>query len=71
MATPTLGIPAPLPRTLVLDPPLTDEQFEQLTMDCDFAFLERAKDGAIFVNAPAGSESSDGNREITAQLSNW
>lgn len=71
MVTATLEIPAPLPRSLVFDPPLSDEQFEQLSRNCDFASLERTKEGAIIVNAPAGSETSDGNGEIYGQLRNW
>lgn len=71
MMTTTLEIPAPLPRSIVFDPPLSDEAFEQLSMSCDFASLERTKEGAIIVNAPAGSETSDGNGEIYGQLRNW
>lgn len=69
--TATLQIPAPLPRSIVFDPPLSDEGFERLSMSCDFASLERTKEGAIIVNAPAGSETSDGNGEIYGQLRNW
>lgn len=71
MVAAVLEIPAPLPRSIAFDPPLTDEQFEELSMSCEFASLERTKEGAIIVNAPAGSETSDGNREITTQLSIW
>jgi len=71
MVSAVLEIPTPLPRSIVFDPPLSDEQFERLSMSCEFASLERTKEGAIIVNAPAGSETSDGNREITTQLCIW
>jgi Uma2 family endonuclease len=67
----TVEIPALPPRTIVLDPPLTDEEFERMCEQTEFASLERSKEGSIIVNAPAGGMTSDGNREITAQLSNW
>jgi Uma2 family endonuclease len=70
MISATLEIPTLQPRSLVISPPLTDEEFEGLCLASE-AFLERTKEGAIVLNAPAGSETSDGNREITAQLSNW
>ncbi len=66
-----LEIPVLPPRSIVLDPPLSDEEFERLSEKCDCAFLERSKEGTIIVNAPAGGMTSDGNREITAQLSSW
>jgi hypothetical protein len=50
-----LAIPG-LPRTLVLDPPLTDEEFEQLCMRNEQARLERTKEGKIIVNALAAAE---------------
>jgi len=43
-----------LPSTVVLDPPLTDEEFEKLCAANDFARLERTKEGKIVVNAPQG-----------------
>lgn len=66
-----LEIPILPPRSIVLSPPLSDEEFERMSEQCDFACLERNKEGAIIVNAPAGGMTSDGNREITTQLSNW
>jgi Uma2 family endonuclease len=66
-----LEIPVLPPRSIVLDPPLSDEEFERLSETCDCAFLERNKEGTIIVNAPAGGMTSDGNREIIAQLSIW
>jgi Uma2 family endonuclease len=60
-----------LPSTLVLNPPLTDEEFETLCRRNDQAHLERTKEGAIVVNAPAGSGTGDANSEINAQLRLW
>ena len=71
MVSATLEIPPPLPRSIVFDPPLTDEEFERLSGSCDFASLERTKEGAILVNAPAGHSTGDGNSEINHQLRTW
>jgi Uma2 family endonuclease len=71
MFTPVIEIPAETPRSIVLEPPLSDDEFERLCEKSDFAFLERTKEGAIIVNAPAGGSTSSGNAEITRQLSNW
>ena len=66
-----LEIPILAARSLVLNPPLSDEEFERMSQQSDGASLERSKEGAIIVNAPAGGMTSDGNREIISQLSNW
>jgi len=66
-----LEIPALPPRSIVLHPPLSDEEFERLCERSDFAFLERSKEGTIIVNAPAGGMTSNGNSEINRQLGNW
>jgi len=66
-----LEIPALPPRSIALEPPLSDEEFEYLCERTEFAFLERTKEGTIIVNAPAGGITSDGNGEITRQLRNW
>ena len=66
-----IEIPALPPRSLTLDPPLSDEEFERLCEQSDVASVERSKEGTILVNAPAGGSTSDGNREITTQLSIW
>jgi Uma2 family endonuclease len=71
VATAILEIPALPPRSIVFDPPLSDEEFERLCEKTEFAFLERAKDGTIVMNAPAGSSTSDGNGEIYEQLRSW
>ena len=66
-----LEIPALPPRSIVLTPPLTDEEFERMCEQTDLGSLERSKEGTIIVNAPAGGITSDGNSEITRQLRNW
>jgi Uma2 family endonuclease len=71
MATAILEIPALPTRSIVFNPPLSDAEFERLCEKTESAFLERTKEGTILVNAPAGSSTSDGNREITTHLSNW
>jgi Uma2 family endonuclease len=60
-----------LPSSLVLDPPLTDEEFETLCLRNNQARLERTKEGAIVVHAPAGFGTGDANSEINAQLRLW
>lgn len=71
MFTPVIEIPAETPRSILLEPPLSDAEFERLCERTESAILERTKEGAILVNAPAGGMTSDGNREITTQLSLW
>lgn len=66
-----LEIPALPPRTIALDPPLSDEEFERLSEKCGVAFLERSKEGTIIVNGPAGGLTSSGNSEIGRQFRNW
>jgi Uma2 family endonuclease len=66
-----LEIPVLPQRSLVLTPPLSDEEFWRMCEQSEFASLERSKEGAIIVNAPAGGMTSDGNSEIIRQLRNW
>jgi Uma2 family endonuclease len=66
-----LEIPLLPPRSIVLDPPLSDEEFERLSESSGCAFLERDREGKIIVNAPAGGSTSSGNNEIGRQLGNW
>jgi Uma2 family endonuclease len=66
-----LEIPVLPPRSIVLNPPLSDEEFEQMCAQSDFASVERSKEGTIIVNAPAGGMTSDGNAEVTQQLRTW
>lgn len=57
--------------SVVLEPALTDEEFETLCMTTESVKLERSKEGKIIVNPPAGLDSSSGNIEISRQLANW
>jgi len=71
MVTTTLEIPALPSRSIVLNPPLTDEEFERQCAKSESVLLERTKEGTILVNPPAGSSTSSGNNEISRQLGNW
>jgi len=62
---------ATLPRSLVLDPPLTDAEFEALCSANDSVHFERTKDGEILMHPPAGGFTSSGNAEIVSQLHSW
>ena len=60
-----------LPRILVLDPPVTDAEFEALCRENDNVRLERTKEGAVRMNPPTGGWTGSGNQEISRQLGNW
>lgn len=60
-----------LPRVLVLDPPISDGEFEALCRDNDNVRLERTKEGAVRMNPPTGGWTGSGNQEISRQLGNW
>ena len=60
-----------LPRVLVLDPPMTDKEFEALCRENDGVQFERTKEGAVRMKPPAGGWTSSGNEEISRQLGNW
>ena len=62
---------AALPRNLVLEPPMTDAEFEEFCRLNDVTHIERSREGVIRMNAPAGSGTSDGNAEIVTQLRGW
>ncbi len=67
-----LEIPIPkVPNTVVIDPPLTDEEFERMCMASEMVKLERTKEGKIVVNPPAGGSSSKRNVEVVFQLETW
>lgn len=59
-----------LPSSLILDPPLTDEEFETLCAANEQVRLERTREGKIVVNPPTGLDSSS-NSEIIYQLRAW
>jgi Uma2 family endonuclease len=64
-------IEAELPRSVVLDPPLSDAEFEALCAANDLIRFERTREGEIVMNPPAGGFTSAGNVEIVAQLHSW
>jgi Uma2 family endonuclease len=66
-----LPVDAETPRKLVLDPPLTDAQFQALCAANDWFRYERTREGEILMHPPTGSITSDGNSEINAQLRSW
>jgi len=66
----SLEIPK-LPNSVVLDPPLSDEEFEELSAANELVKLERDKEGKIIVNPPTGADSDDANSEINFQLRAW
>ena len=60
-----------LPDRIVLDPVLSNEEFEELcALNSPFR-LERTREGVIVVNAPAGTATSGGNSMITYLLTAW
>ena len=62
---------AAAPRSLVLDPPMTDAELEEFCSLNDVARIERTNEGVIRMNPPAGMFTSDGNAELIAQLRDW
>ena len=60
-----------LPRVLVLDPPITDAEFETLCRENREIRLERTKEGAVRMNPPTGGWTGSGNIEISTQLNIW
>jgi Uma2 family endonuclease len=60
-----------MPRSMVLDPPLTDAEFEVLCAANDIVRFERTREGKILMHPPAGGFTSDGNAEIVSQLRFW
>jgi Uma2 family endonuclease len=71
MATLVRIDPGTLPRVLILDPPVSDAEFETLCRDNPDLRLERTREGAVRMNPPAGGWTSSGNQEISWQLGNW
>lgn len=59
------------PRTLVVDPPMSDAELEELCLRSDNVQIERTHEGVIRVNPPTGGMTGNGNSEINRQLGNW
>lgn len=55
----------------MIEPVLSNEEFEELCAANGNLRLERTGEGVILVNAPAGSATGDGNSEIGYQLRAW
>lgn len=56
---------------MVLEPLLSDQEFEDLCAANSDIKFERTKEGVIVVNAPAGYGTGKGNAEIIYQLKAW
>lgn len=72
MATVLRIDPETLPRTLALDPPVTEAEFEEMCRgNVANIRLERTKEGTVRMNPPTGGFTSSGNSEITYQVGQW
>jgi Uma2 family endonuclease len=60
-----------IPDRMILEPVLSNEEFEEMCAANENLRLERTSEGVILVNAPAGSATSVGNSEMTYQLRAW
>jgi Uma2 family endonuclease len=60
-----------LPRSFVLDAPLTDAEFEALCRANEGVQFERTKEGVIRMNPPDGGFTGDAKSEINYQLRGW
>lgn len=60
-----------LPRTLTLDPPISDEEFAALCRDNRDVRLERTRHGGVQMHSPTGGWTGSANHEINRQLGNW
>jgi len=56
---------------MVLDPPMSDEEFEALCLRNRDVHFERTSEGEIRMNPPTGGMTGDGNSEINHQLRGW
>jgi Uma2 family endonuclease len=57
---------------VVLHPPaMDDDEYYQFCQQFDGLRVERMADGCVMIMAPTGSETSDRNSEIIAQLRTW
>ncbi len=55
-----------------VEPPLTDEGFEKLCrLNSELKRIERTREGEIEVMSPTGTETGDGNSELTTQVRAW
>ena len=59
------------PRSLIVDPPMSDAEFEAFCLQNDGVQVERTSEGAIRMNPPTGRETTSANSEINARLFTW
>jgi Uma2 family endonuclease len=59
------------PRSLILDPPMSDDELERFCARNEDLRIERTSDGVIHMNPPTGALTGDGNSEIIHQLRSW
>lgn len=60
-----------VPQQIVLDPPLTDAQFEEFCGLNSEARIERTREGAILVMSPTAGATGSGNADLSGQLFLW
>ena len=60
-----------LPRSLVVDPPMSDAELEAFCLENDWMRIERTREGVIRMNPPTGGETSSENMEISGRLFVW
>jgi Uma2 family endonuclease len=60
-----------LPRSLVVDPPMTDAELEAFCGRNDLAQVERTSEGVIRMNPLACMDAACANSEISGRLFNW
>jgi Uma2 family endonuclease len=60
-----------LPRSLVVDPPMTNAELEAFCRENDWVRVERTREGVIRMNPPTGGETSSANMEISGRLFVW
>ena len=59
------------PRSLIVDPPMSDAEFEAFCLQNDGVQVERTSEGAIRMNPPTGRETTSANSEINGRLFAW
>ena len=68
---PTFPVDAETPRSLIVNPPLTDAEFEAMCAAEEWFRLERTREGEILMNPPAGGFTSSANARINFKLYSW
>lgn len=59
------------PRTVQMQPPLSDTELEQFCALNEFWRIERTREGVITMNPPTGMFTGGGNADVTTQLGTW